>query len=42
MTAMGAKAYVRYEGQKRYNDPDRNTQFELMRQQQWCKGGGSF
>jgi hypothetical protein len=28
-----------YEGQKRHNDPDRNTQFELMRQQQWCKGG---
>jgi hypothetical protein len=28
-----------YEGQKRFTDPDPNIQFELMRQQQWRKGG---
>jgi hypothetical protein len=26
-------------GQKRYTDPDPNIQFEVMRQQQWRKGG---
>jgi hypothetical protein len=28
-----------YAGQKRFTDPDPNVQFELMRQQQWRKGG---
>jgi hypothetical protein len=28
-----------YAGQKRLTDPDPNIQFELMRQQQWRKGG---
>jgi hypothetical protein len=28
-----------YGGQKRYTDPDPNIQFEVMRQQQWRKGG---
>jgi hypothetical protein len=26
-------------GQKRYTDPDPNVQFELMRQENWRKGG---
>ncbi|MEA2969419.1 MAG: hypothetical protein QOE78_2680, partial [Alphaproteobacteria bacterium] len=25
--------------QKRYTDPDPNIQFEMMRQQNWSKGG---
>jgi hypothetical protein len=28
-----------YGGHKRYTDPDPNIQFEVMRQQQWRKGG---
>jgi hypothetical protein len=28
-----------YAGQKRFTDPDPNVQFEVMRQQQWRKGG---
>jgi hypothetical protein len=28
-----------YGGQKRYTDPDPNIQFEMMRQQNWSKGG---
>jgi hypothetical protein len=28
-----------YGGQKRYTDPDPNVQFELMRQENWRKGG---
>ena len=28
-----------YVGQKRYTDPDPNIQFEMMRQQNWSKGG---
>ena len=32
--------YGSYGGQKRYTDPDPNIQFEMMRQQNWRKGGG--
>jgi opacity protein-like surface antigen len=28
-----------YGGQKRYSDPDPNVRFELMRQENWRKGG---
>jgi hypothetical protein len=28
-----------YGGHKRYTDPDPNIQFEMMRQQNWSKGG---
>lgn len=28
-----------YGGQKRYTDPDPNIQFEMMRQENWRKGG---
>jgi hypothetical protein len=28
-----------YGGQKRYTDPDPNVQFDIMRQQNWRKGG---
>jgi hypothetical protein len=28
-----------YGAQKRYTDPDPNVQFEIMRQQNWRKGG---
>jgi hypothetical protein len=28
-----------YGPQKRYTDPDPNIRFEMMRQQQWRKGG---
>jgi hypothetical protein len=32
-------SYGAYGGQKRYTDPDPNIQFEMMRQQNWSKGG---
>ena len=37
----GAAAASQYgtSGQRRFTDPDPNVQFELMRQQQWRKGG---
>jgi opacity protein-like surface antigen len=28
-----------YGGQKRYSDPDPNVRFEMMRQENWRKGG---
>jgi hypothetical protein len=28
-----------YDGQKRYSDPDPNVRFEMMRQENWRKGG---
>ena len=33
------QSYGGYGGQKRYTDPDPNVQFELMRQENWRKGG---
>jgi len=33
------QSYGTYGGQKRYTDPDPNVQFELMRQENWRKGG---
>jgi hypothetical protein len=33
------QSYGTYCGQKRYTDPDPNVQFELMRQENWRKGG---
>jgi hypothetical protein len=40
-TQHAPQAAPRYghEGQKRFSDPDPNIQFELIRQQQWRKGG---
>lgn len=37
----GAPAASQYgtSGQRRFTDPDPNIQFELMREQQWRKGG---
>ncbi|MGZ5177786.1 MAG: hypothetical protein ACXWCW_26985 [Burkholderiales bacterium] len=37
--APQATPYDAYGGQKRYTDPDPNVQFEIMRQQNWRKGG---
>jgi hypothetical protein len=38
--APQATPYVGYSGQPRRNyDPDPNVQFEIMRQEQWRKGG---
>ena len=34
-----ATSYDAYGGHKRYTDPDPNVQFEIMRQQNWRKGG---
>lgn len=34
-----AKPHDAYGGQRRYTDPDPNVQFEMMRQQNWSKGG---
>ena len=33
------QSYGTYGGPKRYTDPDPNVQFELMRQENWRKGG---
>jgi hypothetical protein len=33
------QSYGTYGGQKRYTDPDPNVRFELMRQENWRKGG---
>jgi hypothetical protein len=33
------QSYGAYGGRKRYTDPDPNVQFELMRQENWRKGG---
>jgi hypothetical protein len=33
------QSYGTHGGQKRYTDPDPNVQFELMRQENWRKGG---
>ena len=33
------QSYGTYSAQKRYTDPDPNVQFELMRQENWRKGG---
>jgi hypothetical protein len=37
--APQVQSYGGYGGQKRYTDPDPNIQFELMRQENWRKGG---
>jgi len=33
------QSYGAHGGRKRYTDPDPNVQFELMRQENWRKGG---
>ena len=38
-SAMRPSSYGAYGGHKRYTDPDPNIQFEVMRQQNWRKGG---
>jgi hypothetical protein len=37
--SLQPSSYGAYGGQKRYTDPDPNIQFEMMRQQNWRKGG---
>ncbi|MEA2958120.1 MAG: hypothetical protein QOJ58_3626 [Alphaproteobacteria bacterium] len=37
--SLHPSSYGGYGGQKRYTDPDPNIQFEMMRQQNWSKGG---
>jgi hypothetical protein len=38
-TLSTLKSVVTYGPYKRYTDPDPNIRFEMMRQQQWRKGG---
>ena len=37
--SLQPSSYGAYGGHKRYTDPDPNIQFEMMRQQNWRKGG---
>jgi hypothetical protein len=37
--SLQPSSYGAYGGHKRYTDPDPNIQFEMMRQQNWSKGG---
>jgi hypothetical protein len=37
--SLQVQSYGGYGGQKRYTDPDPNVRFELMRQENWRKGG---
>ena len=37
--SLQPSSYGAYCGQKRYTDPGPNIQFEMMRQQNWSKGG---
>ena len=37
--SLQPSSYGAYGGHKRYTDPDPNIQFEVMRQQNWRKGG---
>lgn len=38
-TLLQAKPHDAYGRQRRHTDPDPNVQFEMMRQQNWRKGG---